>query len=646
MPVSNGITARKTPFSSLDRIVNNLLKYREMVHPKKHHEAMIITPVPSSRSVNRRKAKKGLALASILMIVGIVLVIAMSIGSISIFQLNLATKLSSDTKARMAAESELNNVLLSLIKNPGYGQNNEREEWQDAAAGTSAKVSFNKADDPYSTNNYYTSAAGKGWNNRQVPPNAIHVVTEGHCGTTVKRMEMIVKKGVFPYAVATTAKIQSLNSPLWVEGVLSTNSLLAGIKDRPGSIHSNSTASVAVEAPEKSYITGVASAQGGIDIKMPSQVAGGIRANSGEVEIPFMNVSSFDPKDTKGVIALSSSSYNGLTLNTVYRTTGKIDIIGDLNLESGILYSEGDITVTGKVIGNGALISKGKVSIARTSDLSASNQVAIVADGDVTVAGQGSFLQGLVYTHGNFYGENFTLAGSLIAQSSEESKGQAILKDVKLVYNKEAAEISITSPVTTATPAATPAPPAATSLKGKIVGSGIWPNGSGIDENYELRYDTKDLQGCSEAIDAAISNWNKDTATEMDKYGTLNFYLTCYGKGQSQKGTGGSEHLLATGMVDLWNQLQSGNPTFNDKWNKKLGAKTPLNENTVAYLKTLLLSLKDKIAAEQAAHPSATNTPAAAPAGATSGTVTTDFSLNKYLTRVLPTQITFQGELP
>ncbi len=54
------------------------------------------------------------------MIIGIVLVISISIASLSCFQLTMAMKVYGDTRARMAAESELNRGLMSLVKQTAF----------------------------------------------------------------------------------------------------------------------------------------------------------------------------------------------------------------------------------------------------------------------------------------------------------------------------------------------------------------------------------------------------------------------------------------------------------------------------------------------------------------------------------------------
>lgn len=589
----------------------------------------------SSRTL--RRTCRGLALASILMIVGIVLVLSLSLASVSIFQLNIALAMVDDAKARMSAESQVNRVLFKLKESETYGLNGEKETWTDPYMGTTCSVTFNDNDEAYSTYNLTGTTDIPGWRNKNVPSSSIRIVTTGYAGKSIKRMDVIVKRGSFPYALGTTAKIQSLNSPLWVEGVMSTSSLLAGVKDRPGSVHSNFSGGTAIEAPQNSYLTGILSACGDISLQMPSKVLGGIRPQSGEVELPVIDVATFDPKDIKGTITMTSGTYNGLTLNSVHRAAGSIAVAGDLQLENAVLYSESDITISGKVIGNGAILSRGKVTIGGSSNLSASNKVAIVADGDVTIAGQGSYLQGMVYTHGNFYGENFTLLGNLIAQSSEQDKGQAILKNVKLIFNEEAGNISIKSSVATATPAPAPAPP--TSLSGRVDAT-HFKAVHAASENFNIRYNTQDAAGLKKALQDAAGNFNATTAAEIDKYGSLSFYLTCYGGGGSE-----TPHYLTGSMTDLWNKISAnGANSYMIGINNSIGSSIPNKYDLTGCLSGLFNSIIDKIDKSGAGNPAPT--PSASPGEGEPTMVTTDLTLNKYITNVLPTRVTFQGEVP
>ena len=386
--------------SALAEVVNYAGEYNRGVYVKIQRSRLL----PHSTG--------GFTLASVLMIISMVLLVSMCMASISCFQLNLAMKVYNDARARMAAESELNRALFCFVDESNtFGKDGNPDKWSDGYTGSSARITFTQGGAiPHSTYNYNNTKDVLGWNGKKVPRESIHLIATGTSGSSRRSIEMIVKKGIFPFALATSSKIQSVNAPLWTEGVKDTKSLLADVKDRPGNVNSNySSSGNAIEAPKNSFVTGAVTAPGEIDIKKPSIIIGGIKPGSPTIELPFITTGSLDPKDQIGAIDITSASLSGMKMDSLHRSTGKLTIYGNLELDNAVLFTEGDLLVTGKVIGSGALISRGAITLQQTSDLTADNQVAIVADKDVIIAGQNSYLQGMVYTHGNFYGENFTL---------------------------------------------------------------------------------------------------------------------------------------------------------------------------------------------------------------------------------------------
>ncbi len=292
-----------------------------------------------------------------------------------------------------------------------------------------------------------------------------------------------------------------------------------------------------------------------------------------------------------------------------------------LTLENALLFTDGDLVVTGKVTGTGAIVSKGGVTISQTSTLTANNQLAIVADKDVTIAGQGSFLQGMIYTHGNFYGENFTLVGNLIAQSSDENKGQAVLQNVTLISNQQSADLTVTTPVYSGD-----------------AGGNLWHNGiieaqypgHPITEQFDIQASSiTDLAGLKTALETAANNFNATTAAALDQYAAINFHIICNADGNVQ------DHTLFSSMVALNDKLQQLGAAGYIASVNATGTTIPANLDLPQVIKGLLTNIKHKLDTQGVGN------------GTVSGcTMVTDLRLNKYVTRVLPTRITFQGELP
>jgi hypothetical protein len=564
------------------------------------------------------------------MIISIVLVVSMCMASLSCFQLNVALKVYSDAKARMAAESEINRALFLFVEDdPHFGKDGNPDTYPDQYTGASAKIIFSPSGtQPYSTYNYYNTKDAVGWNGRKVPAESIHLIATGTSGASRRSIEMIVKKGIFPYALATSSKIQSVNAPLWTEGVKDTKSLLADVKDRPGNVNSNfSSGGNAIEAPKNCYVTGAVTAPGEIDIKQPSIVIGGIKPGSPSIELPFITTAALDPKDQVGVIDITSSTLSAITLDSLHRTTGKLTVYGDLKLDNGLLFTEDDLLVTGKVTGSGALISKGKITLQQTSDLAASNQLAIVADKDITIAGQNSYLQGLVYTHGNFYGENFTLVGNLIAQSSDESAGKAVLNNVKIINSEQTTNQTINSPAH------------AGEAGGNLWKSNVNPEWDHLYEHFDIQWSGDSISSqtaLNNALHEASLDFNASTAAALDDAaapGKMDFHTVCVNCGCVY------DHPKVNSMTELYNQIQSeGGQGFILSVTGTAGTGTPVDPkdlDIMKIIKGLLKHLKHNLDIMGPGN------------GTLSGfTVVTDLRLNKYITNVRPTRITFQGELP
>ncbi|MHC9539090.1 MAG: hypothetical protein AB9903_06180 [Vulcanimicrobiota bacterium] len=572
----------------------------------------------------------GFTLAPVLMIISMVLLVSMCMAGISCFQLNLAMKVYNDARARMAAESELNRALFCFVDESNtFGKDGNPDKWSDPYTGSSARITFTQGGAiPHSTYNYNNIKDVLGWNGKKVPRESIHLIATGTSGSSRRSIEMIVKKGIFPFALATSSKIQSVNAPLWTEGVNDTKSLLADVKDRPGNVNSNySSSGNAIEAPKNSFVTGAVTAPGEIDIKKPSIIIGGIKPGSPTIELPFITTGSLDPKDQIGAIDITSASLSGMKMDSLHRSTGKLTIYGNLELDNAVLFTEGDLLVTGKVIGSGALISRGAITLQQTSDLTADNQVAIVADKDVTIAGQNSYLQGMVYTHGNFYGENFTLVGNLIAQSSDESKGQAVLNNVKLISSDAAAEQIVTTPA----------------YAGEA-GGNLWQNTKveyELNEHFDIRLDSSnlknsDISGLINALNEASNDFNATTASALDQYANLTFYIVCNNTAQD------FFRQRASNMEELYTNIMTSPGPGPDKYVDYINAINSAGDTLIPpsakldkIIKGLLKHLRHNLDVVGPGN------------GEISGfTVMTDLRLNKYITNARPTRITFQGELP
>lgn len=88
-----------------------------------------------------------------------------------------------------------------------------------------------------------------------------------------------------------------------------------------------------------------------------------------------------------------------------------------LNLNGGVLYVDGDVTVSKGVTGYGALFATGKIKVSGGSNLGSDSLCALVAGGDLTISGAGADktqFRGLVYSYGELAVSDVTIVGSLV----------------------------------------------------------------------------------------------------------------------------------------------------------------------------------------------------------------------------------------
>jgi hypothetical protein len=126
-------------------------------------------------------------------------------------------------------------------------------------------------------------------------------------------------------------------------------------------------------------------------------------------------------------------------------------VLTNLVLERGVLFVDGDLEITGRVEGEGAIVCTGNLTVTGQLNLQ-SDFLAILADGDVTVNGQGAEdfnspsgggtrVQGLVYSNGSFTAKDATLVGAVV---SSKINGATKLERVNFGHVPEAASFDIT----------------------------------------------------------------------------------------------------------------------------------------------------------------------------------------------------------
>lgn len=97
-----------------------------------------------------------------------------------------------------------------------------------------------------------------------------------------------------------------------------------------------------------------------------------------------------------------------------------------------VVYVNGDVTITGTVEGQGAIVATGKITVTGTMDTQA-DHAALVAKDDITIHGDGpnsSKFQGLVYSEGSIDIARTTIMGAAV---SKDTAGTTKLEEVKAI---------------------------------------------------------------------------------------------------------------------------------------------------------------------------------------------------------------------
>jgi len=314
-------------------------------------------------------------------------------------------------------------------------------------------LTFNsEAGVPYSTNNLVGNTKKTGWNGAAVPPGFCHLVAVGHHhGLEVVR-EAMVKDPPYPYSLASAGQIDTehvevFGLPAGEYSSLGPNdNLVINDADKePSHIVSNSTASGA----EKAVILGVdtkiagdVKALGEVELDPSAVVQGLVRRQSDPQNLPNVSVEGFDPEgepdkynwtgapgpDGRPVLVGRARHQGNLT-------------IGDLDMAEGLLYIDGDVTITGTVRGKGAIVATGKITVTGSMDTNA-DHAALVAKDDITIHGNGpnsSKFQGLVYSEGSIDIAKTTIMGAAV---SKDTVGTTKLEDVKAISVPELTAMS------------------------------------------------------------------------------------------------------------------------------------------------------------------------------------------------------------
>ncbi len=405
----------------------------------------------------KTKRPSGMSMASLLVLVGLLAVLATSMVALFTTNLNLLQASNNGQLALSEAEAGLNQVLLNLACDPDYGTHNEsfRRSLQSGFSPQECyhEVSFDTGQSqvPWSLNARSGSATGYG--GRPVASETVHVISTGYCRGQVRTLEAIVRQPPFNYALACAGPIHSAN-PLRVEGIDSRQAYVQGSsKPLPGHIVSNSPQGIQVSALSgvSSYISGQARSSGSVDLDPQATVLGGKRPQAAALPLPSINVASFDPVGTPGLQSHTSATESLQTVSATHRCPQDTTFSQPVDFQSGLMYVSGNAVFEHGLSGSGALIVDGDLTIRGAgTQLVGTSSVAILASGRITIEGDpnqtvtptvsANFINGLVYGAKGVDLSNITVAGIVL---TDDPQAASQFANTNLMYVADAASLSI-----------------------------------------------------------------------------------------------------------------------------------------------------------------------------------------------------------
>jgi hypothetical protein len=409
---------------------------------------------------------RGMTIGTVLLLVTVGSLAIFTMVAMAFFHMRFSNVIVNQRSARNIAESALATALTKVWESNTYGT--ERGVLQfvhlnsttdEAAEGF---VSFNKAKAsefgvPFSTNNFESEAAVEGGNGRTVPDSAVHIVALGECRGARYKVEMLYYVPPYPNAMASSGPVVATGG-LLVAGLPSVERATeikgAGGLDKnklePGHIMSNSSSGQAIFVGPGSEIRGDLVAVGGIKVGSPVEILGEVRPNASPQTVPSLNVDGvfekLDEVATRDKI-LDPTVPDGTAIDYFTEATAPLTVRGDLVLDGGVLYCRDDLNVQGEVTGNGAIFSLGDVKIDGGADLSASDQIAVVAKGSLELQGaskESQYFNGLVYSEEEILASDITIIGAAVVNGDKDSLLQ--LDNVNLIKTPLAVKLVIGTP--------------------------------------------------------------------------------------------------------------------------------------------------------------------------------------------------------
>ncbi len=377
------------------------------------------------------KKSRATTLAATLMFCFLASVVAFATITCFLTRNRLLEQSQARVEARQAATSLLQRLCARWQTAPGTAED-QVLELGDARASVYFQPSPARPERlPLSGNNLAGLRATTISDGSRIPPATARVYCLGECRGARLLLVGNICAAQYPFALACQGSIQAAGDltvagsaqleETAIEALLANPSTLGS----PAHILSNSRDDGIHCQGNRVYLCGDVVTSGIIDLQgNPLRVLGQLREHSPPRLLPSIPVSQFDPLLTEtGCDQLTGGNLPEANFLRRTRVQGSLRVNGDLEIHQTLLFVDGRLTVQGKLLGSGLVVTTGDLDLG-SAQLQTSGRVALVSGGDLSLRGQGmaqSKLRGLVYSQGRVQASQLTLVGCLVSRGSTNS---------------------------------------------------------------------------------------------------------------------------------------------------------------------------------------------------------------------------------
>lgn len=402
-----------------------------------------------------RRAPRGVALGTVLLCFLALVTILFAAATGSVSHLRVMQAVERQQHARNLAESAITTALSEMTES---GTPPSSVVVSTSGVEGQGTLTFDPSVSPsaYSTYNLDGSNSVSGAQARVVPGNTVHLIGQGTVGSARSVVECLYYRPPFPDGLIASGPVKASALKLFAirrDGAYEggdPNSIRPE-EELPGNLFSNfgqgwAPGQRTVEVSENSDISGSLGAVGTVLLDTTSVVRGELRPGSADRPIPNIDIAAKLADLKPNAIPYSSSD---LDHNWFVYSSGSLNVVGDLALNGSALLVEGDLTISGAVVGTGVILVDGDVTIQDGgSDVTAGEQTAIACTGDFQLSAatpEGNYFKGLVYCEGDFVARDITVVGATVvnSQDNRSARGQAELENVRFVHNPGAVDMSL-----------------------------------------------------------------------------------------------------------------------------------------------------------------------------------------------------------